>query len=137
MPSLLPFVNMMSKVGLVQQCSDQCSSSNEDEEESCNSGSSERACSKDNASGKVDGRESESFKRDNKEGVKIDDIDGQIGQIVVSSNASILQIKVWSNMRLNLKLVFVDAVVDSYFDGGGDVAHFENAEAKGQREDGS
>ena len=137
MPSLLPFVNMMSKVGLVQQCSDQCSSSNEDEEESCNSGSSERACSKDNASGKVDGRESESFKRENKEGVKMDDIDGQIGQIVVSSKASILQIKVWSNMRLNLKLVFVDAVVDSYFDGGGDVAHFENAEAKGQREDGS
>ena len=128
MPSLLPFVNMVSKVGLVQQCSDQCSSSNEDEEESCNSGSSERACSKDNASGKVDGRESESFKRENKEGVKMDDIDGQIGQIVVSSKASILQIKVWSNMRLNLKLVFVDAVVDSYF---------ENAEAKGQREDGS
>ena len=119
MPSLLPFVNMMSKVGLVQQCSDQCSSSNEDEEESCNSGSSERACSKDNASGKVDGRESESFKRENKEGMKMDDIDGQIGQIVVSSKASILQIKVWSNMRLNLKLVFVDAVVDSYFDGGG------------------
>ena len=135
MPSLLPFVNMMSKVGLVQQCSDQCSSSNEDEEESCNSGSSERACSKDNASGKVDGRESESFKMENKDGVKMDDIDGQIGQIVVSSNASILQIKVWSNMRL--KLIFVDAVVDSYFDGGGDVAHFENAEAKGQREDGS
>ena len=128
MPSLLPFVNMVSKVGLVQQCSDQCSSSNEDEEESCNSGSSERACSKDNASGKVDDRESESFKRENKEGVKMDDIDGQIGQIVVSSKASILQIKVWSNMRLNLKLVFVDAVVDSYF---------ENAEAKGQREDGS
>ena len=121
MPSLLPFVNMMSKVGLVQQCSDQCSSSNEDEEESCNSGSSERACSKDNASGKVEGRESESLKRENKEGVKIDDIDGQIGQIVVSSKASILQIKVWSNMRLNLKLVFVDAVVDSYFDGGGGV----------------
>ena len=127
----------MSKVGLVQQCSDQCSSSNEDEEESCNSGSSERACSKDNASGKVDDRESESFKMENKEGVKMDDIDGQIGQIVVSSKASILQIKVWSNMRLNLKLVFVDAVVDSYFDGGGAVAHFENAEAKGQREDGS
>ena len=121
MPSLLPFVNMMSKVGLVQQCSDQCSSSNEDEEESCNSGSSERACSKDNATGKVDGRESESFKRENKEGTKMDDIDGQIGQIVVSSKASILQIKVWSNMRLNLKLVFVDAVVDSYFDGGGGV----------------
>ena len=121
MPSLLPFVNMMSKVGLVQQCSDQCSSSNEDEEESCNSGSSERACSKDNASGKVDGRESESFKRENKEGVKMDDIDGQIGQIVVSSKASILQIKVWSNMRLNLKLVFVDDVVDSYFEGGGGV----------------
>ena len=137
MPSLLPFVNMMSKVGLVQQCSDQCSSSNEDEEESCNSGSSERACSKDNASGKVEGRESESLKRENKEGVKIDDIDGQIGQIVVSSKASILQIKVWSNMRLNLKLVFVDAAVDSYFDGGGGDAHFENAEAKGQREDGS
>ena len=127
----------MSKVGLVQQCSDQCSSSNEDEEESCNSGSSERACSKDNASGKVDGRESESFKREKKEGVKMDEIDGQIGHIVVSSKASILQIKVWSNMRLNLKLVFVDAVVDSYFDGGGGVAHFENAEAKGQREDGS
>ena len=128
----------MSKVGLVQQCSDQCSSSNEDEEESCNSGSSGRACSKDNASGKVDGRESESFKREKKEGVKMDEIDGQIGHIVVSSKASILQIKVWSNMRLNLKLVFVDAVVDSNFDGGGGgVAHFENAEAKGQREDGS